>query len=66
MLRHTDTTPFAELDPDPVWERALTGYADGVLLVQRPHTQTWTPLTLETTADGVDLLHLGWRAHTRV
>ena len=66
VLRHTDTTPFADLDPDPVWERPLTGYADGVLLVQRPHTQTWTPLTLETTADGVDLLHLGWRAHTRV
>lgn len=65
VLRQTDTSPFADLDPDAVWERPLTPYADGVALVQRPRSTTWTPLTHETTSEGVDLLHLGWRAHTR-
>jgi CubicO group peptidase (beta-lactamase class C family) len=66
VLRHTDTTPFAHLDPDATWEGPLVPYADGVALVQRPHETGWRPLTLETTAAGQDLLHMGWRAHTRV
>ena len=66
VLRHTDTTPFADLDPEAEWERPLVPYAEGVLLVQAPRETAWRALTLETTADGRDLLHLGWRAHTRV
>ena len=66
VLRHTDTTPFAHLNPEATWERPLVPYADGVALVQQPQASTWRPLTLETTAGGQDLLHLGWRAHTRV
>ncbi len=65
LLQHTDTTPFAHLNPEATWERPLVPYADGVALVQQPQATTWRPLTLETTADGHDLLHLGWRAHTR-
>ena len=66
VLRHTDTTPFAHLNPEATWERPLVPYADGVALVQQPQATGWRPLTLETTATGQDLLHLGWRAHTRV
>jgi hypothetical protein len=66
VLRHTDTSPLAHLDPEATWERPLVPYDDGVALVQEPHAATWRPLTLETTATGQDLLHLGWRAHTRV
>ena len=66
VLRHTDTTPFAHLNPEATWERPLVPYADRVALVQQPQTTTWRALTLETTAAGQDLLHLGWRAHTRV
>ena len=52
VLRHTDTTPFAHLNPEVTWERPLVPYADGVALVQQPQTTTWRPLTLETTAAG--------------
>ena len=66
VLRHTDTSPFAGIGPDAVWERPLAPYADSVALVQRPRSTSWTALTHETTPEGVELLHLGWRAHTRV
>ena len=36
VLRHTDTTPFAHLNPEATWERPLVPYADGVALVQQP------------------------------
>ena len=66
VLRHTDTSPFAHLDPESSWERPLVPYAEGVALVRQPRATTWRPLTLETTAEGRDLVHLGWRAHTRM
>jgi hypothetical protein len=67
VLRHTDTSPFAGIDGEAAWEAPLVPYADGVALVQQPQATTWRPVTLETTtAAGHDLLHLGWRAHTRM
>jgi CubicO group peptidase (beta-lactamase class C family) len=66
VLRHTDTTPFAGIDPDAVWERPLVPYAGGVALVQRPRSTSWAALTHERTPEELELLHLGWRAHTRV
>ncbi|MET1061113.1 MAG: serine hydrolase domain-containing protein [Nocardioides sp.] len=65
-LRHTDTSPFAGLDGAAVWEAPLVPYAEGVALVLPPRETEWRPVTVETTSTGRDLLHFGWRAHTRV
>ena len=65
VLRHTDTSPFAGVDGPAVWEAPVLPHADDVALVRQPHATGWRPLTLETTSEGQDLLHLGWRAHTR-
>ena len=66
ILRSTNTSPFASLEPNPVQEFDLVPVRQDLFTVRKPGRQTWTPVTFYRLPDGTPYLHLGARAHPKV
>lgn len=66
ILRSTDTSPFAELQTNPVEELDLVPVREHLFTVRKPNTETWTPVTFYRLPDGMQYLHIAARAHPKV
>ena len=66
LLRTTINGPLAELLPDPVEENRLVAVGPDLFAIRSAGTQTWTPVTFYTLANGGAYVHLGARATPKV
>ncbi|HEU4567549.1 MAG TPA: serine hydrolase domain-containing protein [Marmoricola sp.] len=62
QLRSTDTSIFADLEPEPVQEFEMHPVTEDVYAIREQGVETWEPVTFFELADGRPFLHLFGRS----
>jgi CubicO group peptidase (beta-lactamase class C family) len=62
QLRSTDTSIFADLEPEPVQEFEMHPVEDDLYAIREQGVETWEPVTFFELADGRPFLHLFGRS----